>query len=146
MTQVFSIRIESKFSELHKLRSFIRQNLMKSNLESKEIHILELVSFEACANSIEHGYDSEPDNFIDVILQIINKKVTISIIDDGHELDFNNLPKLTINDIIYKGKKRGLGIPLINELMDDVEFLKTSDGRNKITLKRDFSTQKVKDN
>jgi anti-sigma regulatory factor (Ser/Thr protein kinase) len=145
MNKISSIRIESKYTELNKLRNFIQQNLSNSKLSGKEIHILELVTFEASANSIEHGYGNKPGNHIDVILKITDKTVNIIILDDGKEIDYKSLPKLSINDIINKGSKRGLGIPLINELMDKVEFSKTSEGRNKLLLTKDFSSSKVED-
>ncbi|HEC80743.1 MAG: hypothetical protein DRH51_03710 [Candidatus Coatesbacteria bacterium] len=137
--QQFSIRIPSELTELNKLRKFVRDIGKHMPLSEEDLDTIELVIYEACANSIEHAYRYQKGNYIDIIITIRESLVRITITDSGKPFDNEKLSQVTINNIIQKKRKRGLGIPLIKALMDEVTFDSTPEGRNRVKMVKDFS-------
>jgi anti-sigma regulatory factor (Ser/Thr protein kinase) len=135
----FSIRIPSDLDELNKLRKFIQDIGKSLVLSEDDLNTIELVIYEACANSIEHAHRYEKGKYIDIIITIKDSLVRITITDSGKPFDINYLNQIKVGDIIKKKRKRGLGIPLIKTLMDEVVFDYTPEGRNRIKMVKDFS-------
>jgi len=138
----FSIRIPSDLEELNKLRKFIQDIGKYLVLSEDDLDTIELCIYEACANSIEHAHKYEKEKYIDIIITIKDYLVRITITDSGKPFDSNYLNQLKVGDIIKKKRKRGLGIPLIKVLMDEVIFDYTPEGRNRIKMVKDFSKNK----
>jgi anti-sigma regulatory factor (Ser/Thr protein kinase) len=140
--QEYSIRINSEPQSLERIRSFIIELLKESDFSEEEISIIELVTYEACANSIEHAHKNMPDFYVDLLLQICGKKILISITDSGEEFVPAEIPDIDISEKIAHQAARGMGLPLIKTLMDEVTFERTRDHHNCITMKKDFSKVK----
>jgi anti-sigma regulatory factor (Ser/Thr protein kinase) len=142
--QEYSIRINSEPQSLERVRSFIIELLTESAFSEEEMSIIELVTYEACANSIEHAHKNVPDFYVDLLLQICGKNIIISITDSGKEFAPAEIPDIDISEKIAHQAGRGMGLPLIKALMDEVSFERTPDQRNRITMKKDFSKAKAK--
>ena len=140
--QEYSIRINSEPQSLEGIRSFIVELLKETDFSEKEMSIIELVTYEACANSIEHAHKNIPDLYVDLLFQIYGKKILISITDSGEEFVPTDIPDIDISEKIAHKDGRGMGLPIIKALMDEVTFERTRDHQNCITMKKDFSKVK----
>ena len=80
-----------------------------------------VASQEACANAIEHAYGPGFAEFT-VDAAYADGRVTITISDHGEWRE-------------PRGTNRGRGMPLMRELMDDVQVSQTEDGTT-VTLVR----------
>lgn len=140
--QEYSIRIGSDPKSLENARDFVIQLLKESGFSNDEISILELVTYEACANSIEHAYSNQPDFYVDLNIQIRGRKVFIKIEDSGQEFQPGDIHPLDIGDRIDRRASRGMGLPLMKALMDEVTIERTFDNHNRITMRKDFSKKK----
>jgi serine/threonine-protein kinase RsbW len=84
---------------------------------------------EACLNAIEHGNKGRPDARVVVTMNYEDDAFSVSVMDEG-----GGMPELLKEpDIVQKIEKleapRGLGVYLIKQLMDQVQFNeKTDDG------------------
>ena len=89
---------------------------------------------EACINAIEHGNRLQPDARVIVTMNFGNGAFTVSVMDEGKGI--LHLPKKP--DIQQKIEKketpRGLGIYLMKQLMDQVEFNEVMDGGHVVRL------------
>ena len=89
---------------------------------------------EACMNAIEHGNRLRSDARVIVTMNFEDEAFTVSVKDEGKGI--LDLPKKP--DIEQKiGKKetpRGLGIYLIRELMDKVEFNAIANGGHVVRM------------
>jgi serine/threonine-protein kinase RsbW len=89
---------------------------------------------EACMNAIEHGNRLRPDARVVVTMNFRNDSFTISVMDEGKGL--MDLPKKP--DIEQKIEKketpRGLGIYLMKQLMDQVEFNEIVNGGHVVRM------------
>jgi serine/threonine-protein kinase RsbW len=84
---------------------------------------IELALAEALANAVEHGARSDPTKIIECDVACDqNRSMLIIVRDPGNGFDPATIPSPVRGENVYSN--RGRGIYLINELMDEVRFLK----------------------
>jgi serine/threonine-protein kinase RsbW len=90
--------------------------------EGKEDSI-QLALSEALANAIIHGAKSDPSQLIECNVACDETRgVVIVVRDPGAGFDPATLPSPVVGENVYSN--HGRGIYLINQLMDEVKFLK----------------------
>jgi serine/threonine-protein kinase RsbW len=84
---------------------------------------IELALAEALANAVEHGARSDPTQVIECDVACDESRGMLIIVrDPGNGFDPHNVPSPVRGENVYSN--RGRGIYLINQLMDEVKFLK----------------------
>lgn len=86
-----------------------------------DIEDLKISVTEACTNVIDHAYPEEcdeADRFITVDCRFERGGLTIEVSDSGRGFD----PRTAADSGTELPKESGLGIPLMRNLMDEVEF------------------------
>ena len=94
-------------------------------LDTNKIDEVKMALIEACINAFEHS--KSPERRIDLNFQITDRGMTISINDGGDGFDLDEA-KERIAEKRNKGQKRGWGLTLMSELMDEVEVDTSSSG------------------
>ena len=87
-------------------------------LDTNKIDEVKMALIEACINAFEHS--KSPERRIDLNFQITDRGMTISINDGGDGFDLDEA-MARIKEKRNKGEKRGWGLTLMSELMDEVE-------------------------
>lgn len=125
--------------KLRAIRSFIGKNLKKHNLDDIEINMIVLAVDEVCANLIIHSHDCDPNESLELNMNIDAKRegVTFEIIDRGEGFNILNYKEPTLDDIVKNKKKGGLGLMLVKRIMDSIEF-KSSPKKNICKLYKKF--------
>lgn len=80
-----------------------------------DLFAIKLAVSEVCANAVEHAYGPEPGHRFRLLAERCRGAVVIQISDSGHWRP-------------ARGSRRGLGLRMIDELMDAVEIEHTSTG------------------
>ncbi len=124
------ISIRSHPENLKDVRNVMIDVTSKTGLSKEESGSIILAVDEACSNIIKHSYKNNPDRKIDLTIQLESKCLTIFILDDGIKFDINLIKTRNPNEI----KPGGLGIYIIKQAMDIVEYYHTPDGKNKIKI------------
>jgi len=84
---------------------------------------VELALTEALANAVVHGCKSDPAQIIECDVACDETRGLLIVVrDPGDGFDPSNLPSPVLGENIYS--HHGRGIYLINQLMDEVRFLK----------------------
>jgi serine/threonine-protein kinase RsbW len=96
---------------------------------SDRIEDLKTAVAEACINAIEHGNKARPDARVIVTMNYQDSVLSVSVKDEGEGIEkFPEEPDI-LQKIENLQTPRGLGIFLIKQLVDQVEFNKmTSEG------------------
>jgi anti-sigma regulatory factor (Ser/Thr protein kinase) len=93
-----------------------------ASFSQETVNALQLAVDEACANVIEHAYQGDESNTIDIDIVLKSDRVTVRIRDEGEPfLD----TECRLPDIFeYAALKRsgGFGVHLIRTLADSVEY------------------------
>lgn len=119
--------------QLKGIRSFVNDSLNNHGLSDIDISTLVLAIDEVCANLMIHSHHCNPNHHLDLIINIqTNKGITFDIIDQGIGFDINSYNEPSVNDLIERKRKGGIGLILVKKIMDDIQFVKVN---NKNTCK-----------
>ncbi|HEX3539133.1 MAG TPA: ATP-binding protein [Acidimicrobiales bacterium] len=99
----------------------------RRNLADDRIDDLKLAVSEACTNAIEAS--SNDGDRVQILIQDDDEKLEVNVQDQGPGFDLDALPTHPpVTDPERLNFERGLGIPLIRTLVDDVEFASSTGG------------------
>ena len=102
--------------------------------EEEQDHIIVAVD-EACANILEHAYatvKSPPP--LEIQLDADEETLTVTVIDAGCPFDFASYKMPSFPQHYIDGNERGAGIYLIHQCMDQVDYDRLPDDRNRIQM------------
>ena len=95
----------------------------------ERIEDLKTAVSEACINAMEHGNKHHPDDRVVIKMNYSDNVFTVSVMDQGEglKISFDEMEQPDITKKINNLQTpRGLGLFLITQLMDQVEFNKVS--------------------
>lgn len=105
------------------------------DLDEEKTAEVTMALIEACINAFEHGKGTDNNVYIKFILQ--KDALIIEIKDKGKGFDTTNVELPEIEKKIHSKRKRGWGLQLMRELMDEVVIDSDATGTTiKMTKKR----------
>ena len=127
-----TVSFNSLASRLRLLRSVMRDAADLARLDESQAESMVLAVNEACMNIIQHAYRMNPDGQIDVSLFQEKGALVVRIRDYADTVDAEQVRSRELDDI----RPGGLGVYLINTLMDESGFLDPpEDGGNVFQMK-----------
>lgn len=106
----------------------------RREIADDRIDDLKLAVSEACTNAIDAHSDSDTDDRVVVTWAEGDDRLEVGVEDRGPGFDLSSLPQHPpVTDPERLNFERGLGIPLIRSLVDEVDF-KTSESGTTVTL------------
>ncbi|MEK7450128.1 MAG: ATP-binding protein [Planctomycetota bacterium] len=125
--------ISSDLKFLYLTRKIILNILRKSKLSAENENKVIIAIDEAVSNVIEHSHGFQRHKPIDLVINSNEKKIQITISNKGKCFNPRTVCKPDIMESIKEGKKRGLGVFLIRQVMDKVQY-SFKNGQNKLIL------------
>ncbi len=123
--------------QLGRVRDFVVSVCEDAGFGQREIANTKLAVDEACTNIIKHAYEGRTESGeITVYAEIDVGRVSIHLRDRGKHFDFASVKDPDLDQYVETGKKGGLGVFLINRLMDSVEYRATDVGNELILTKK----------
>ena len=118
-----AIRIACSRTHLQQVRDFVRNYLNSRHLPEVTVNQVVLAVDEVVANFIIHANGEDENQFLDLKLAFDEHNINVEIADHGGTI-FLPSPHQNPNlrDYIREGRKGGMGMTLVNRLMDRVEF------------------------
>jgi len=140
--QKFQLKILSQSENLEIIREFVAKIAAKAGFDENNVNKIELAVDEACANVIKHAYTTQ-DTFqiMNVSIEINLDNITIIVSDQGKGFDIEKIKPLDINKYIAEMRVGGLGIYLMRNLMDKVEFNINRGQRNEVKMIKYLTNQ-----
>jgi len=133
MNKQFSITLINNISEVSRLADKIDEFCSENKITPSSSFEINLVMDEIIANVIMHGYTDDNEHFINIDFVLTDKVLFGKIEDDG--IEFNPL-KSTKDDrkkSLEEKQIGGLGIHIIKEYVDKVEYNRENN-KNKLTF------------
>jgi len=96
------------------------------DLDEEKTAEVTMALIEACINAFEHGKSEDNNVYIRFILQ--EEALIIEIKDKGKGFDSTKVEVPDIEKKLHSKRKRGWGLQLMRELMDDVVIDSGKDG------------------
>jgi anti-sigma regulatory factor (Ser/Thr protein kinase) len=118
-----TLTIPPDLARLAEIRQMIVDIARALPLSRGRTYDLKLAASEACANAIEHGADPGP---IEIIARVLSDRLVVQITNPG-----------LFRPIVSKdseAQRRGLGLPLMFALADDVRVSQLPDDKTQISL------------
>ena len=99
-------------------------------LDSDQIDEIKIALIEACINSFEHSQST--DRRVNINFEISSEQLSIQISDEGQGFDLDKV-RTEIKDRRDRNEKRGWGLKIMQELMDEVR-VESGDNGTTITM------------
>ncbi|TGE27054.1 ATP-binding protein [Hymenobacter metallicola] len=121
-----AIRISCNRHNLKVVRDFVSAYLAAYRLSDLQLNQIILAVDEVVANLIIHANHEDESQFLDLRMGMDNQVFEIEIEDDSKSSYQPSLYKEPdLQEHIRIGKKGGVGMTLVNRIMDRVEFTTT---------------------
>lgn len=104
------------------VRNFTAQMVALSRLPRTDENKIVLAVDEAVTNVIEHGYEPNQVGPVEIEILIDDSAFTIYIRDQAKAYDPQTKQDPDIMEHLKSGKKKGLGVFLIRQIMDEVQY------------------------
>ena len=122
-----SIQISCSKTNLKTIRDFVTQYLGQYDLSEIILNQIVLAVDEIAANLIIHANKEDASKFLDLKISRVGKQLLFEISDYGISFQRTNYKEPDIEEHIRIGKKGGVGIAIVNRIMDKVEFVTEGD-------------------
>lgn len=103
-------------------------------LDAARIEDLKSAVAEACINAMQHGNKWRPEARVVVSLNLSDDRFTVSVTDQGNGVpdvpEYPGIMKIIEENV----SPRGLGVFMIQHLVDKVRFNQTADGGHKMIM------------
>lgn len=130
--ETFHLEIPADENNLSEVRDFIADICLRAGFSKRETNNTKLAMDEACTNIIKHAYGGKGGE-IRVDVEAEPGRVEINIFDRGTPFDWGGVEDPDLEKYVEIGKKGGLGIFLMNRLMDDLDY-QTSEAGNRLFM------------
>lgn len=127
--------IKNDISEISKLATFIGELSEELDLTPELNFNLNLVLEEAVSNVILYAYGKEEQKEIFLVAQSCDNNLVFVLTDSGTEFDPTKVPDADITLSAEEREIGGLGIFLIRQIMNTVEYQRI-DGKNVLTMRK----------
>ncbi|OGI48701.1 MAG: hypothetical protein A3E57_03380 [Candidatus Muproteobacteria bacterium RIFCSPHIGHO2_12_FULL_60_33] len=122
--RMIELRFPAQASRLKLLRSVVHDVALLCGGSDETAGKVVLAVNEACMNVIQHAYRNDPSGEISVELLNKHGRLVVRVRDFAPAVDPATVRSRALEDI----RPGGLGVHLINEVMDEARFLPPPDG------------------
>ncbi len=130
----YQLKIPSQSDNLVIIRDVVSKVAYKAGFNKDDVSKIELAVDEACANVIKHAYTKNSNNSIEVIIQTDKQKFVVTVSDKGKGFNPKDIKFPDMKDYLTEMRVGGLGIYLIETLMDKVDFNIKPGVRNQVKM------------
>jgi anti-sigma regulatory factor (Ser/Thr protein kinase) len=121
---------------LAQVRQEVTKVVEQSAFTERDRKLIIVAVDEAVTNIMEHAYDNDLEGELDIelILEYDNTRFEVVIRDSGKEFDPRRLEVVNVPEHVRKGSRHGLGIFLIRQIMDEVNYNFIQGLRNELQM------------
>ena len=123
------LRLPSDSALLGMVRDVAQRVAEAVGFEEGTARNIALAVDEAVTNAIEHAYGGRPDHEVEVRFMDDGETLRVEVADRGATLDPKSLPEVDLRRYAREGRTGGLGVHLMERIMDSVTFTRNR-GRN----------------
>jgi serine/threonine-protein kinase RsbW len=117
-----SITIPSQTRFLGLVRDLTKRMAQGAGFEEGVAGQLALAVDEATTNVIEHAYRGDPDRTVELRFHDRGDELRIELVDTGETVDPHRLPRVDLGRYVTERRTGGLGVHLMEKIMDSVTF------------------------
>ncbi len=136
MTDPLKITIISNPAYIRVVRTAVEEFSGQNGFPQVQSHQIGLAVNEALANVIEHGYEGNMSQLINIVVEMLDgdrlpgKGIRIIIRDFGRQVDPECIKSRDLNEI----RPGGLGVHIMKTVMDEVVYRCVPEGGMELTM------------
>lgn len=135
MPETLTMTIKNDLAEIEVVSQRIDDFVARHQLPAKLAFDLNLAVDELLTNVISYGYEDGLEHTIRVRGVFADRVMTIEIEDDGRPFNPLEMPEPDLTAALMDRKVGGLGVHLVRQLMDQVEY-QWQEGKNLLMIKK----------
>jgi serine/threonine-protein kinase RsbW len=120
------LSIPSQTEYLALVRDVTRKMAESAGFPEATTERLALAVDEATTNVIEHAYGGDPGQEIEVRIEDRGPEFRVELIDTGRMVDPRTVPRVDIERYVSERRTGGLGVHLMEKIMDSVTFRRSA--------------------
>jgi sigma-B regulation protein RsbU (phosphoserine phosphatase) len=128
-----TLLIKNHIKDVEQLNVFVGNITQQLGYEEDEARCIRLAVEEAVVNVISYAYSEEQEGDISIVAQANSKRLQFIITDSGIPFDPTEASQVDITLPAEERRIGGLGIHLVRELMDSINY-ERENGKNILTL------------
>ena len=109
-------------ASLAEIADFVRESAQDAGFSSADVFAIETAVDEAISNIIEHAYGDQRKGEISCAIEENNSEIRIILEDHGKPFDPSCIPIPDLEADLDDRLDHGLGIYMMQKLLDDVEY------------------------
>lgn len=117
-----TVTIPNETAQLETVRVFVRETLAAAAVGNGLVNRLSLAIDEAVSNIIVHGYETDRRDTIEVRVHVSPGRFEVTIRDSGKSFQPKDGREIDLEAHVQAGRRSGLGIFLMRQVMDEVEY------------------------
>ena len=121
---IIRIKIPSNPKYVSCVRALVEELARKNGFDKTKIEDLKLAINEALANVIEHAYLGQKNRVIFIYMIVTYKNIEVIIKDFGRKVSLDEIKSRPLEEY----RDGGLGVFLINNMVDEVVYTSQSTG------------------
>ena len=135
MNLVAEYRLRNDLAEARRTEEWLKSFAEAAQLSPAARNAFDLALTEWVTNVISYAYEDDQEHWLSVRFLTAPNRARVEVEDDGRAFNPLTLPPVDTTVPLEQRPVGGLGIHMIRQLMDSVEYRRT-DGRNFLTLTR----------
>ncbi|HHT9137157.1 MAG TPA: ATP-binding protein [Candidatus Wunengus sp. YC60] len=135
MNRTTTIQLKNNLRELERLSQTVDAFGEANNLSPKILYALNLSLDEIITNVIYYGYNDVNEHQIIIRILLKDEELTVEVEDDGKPFNPLEAEKPDLEKPLEERQVGGLGIHLVTNLMDTLEY-KRQGGKNLLIMKK----------
>ena len=134
-----TLTISNKISEITRLNAFVKSSAQTIGIEATLANKIKLAVEEAVTNIIDYAYPDGAEGTIKIAIEADANAIRFVITDTGIEFDPTSVTKADTTLSIEERPIGGLGIFLVRNLMDSINYERI-DGKNVLRLEKIYDS------
>jgi len=128
-----SLDLESSLDVLGEITEAVEAFGAEQEWPADLLFHVQLVLDELASNVINHGYGASGHRF-QITIQSRQEAVQVEVVDEARAFDpLHETPAATIDAGVAEREVGGLGVHIVKQLMDEMEY-RRENGKNRLTL------------
>ncbi|MDH5189752.1 MAG: ATP-binding protein [Gammaproteobacteria bacterium] len=126
--KIIELEMASDPALLSMMRCVVLHASMNAGCNNEQAENMVIAVNEACMNIIQHAYNNDVNNSISLQVYEESNKLVFRLIDHGNPFDVSKIKKRNLDEV----RPGGLGLPMIETIMDKVDFFSSPEGNENI--------------
>jgi len=128
-----TVRLPVDLREIERLNRIVRQFGDLHEIPSRTLYAVNLALDEVVTNIVRHGFDDPAGQLLEAHILAEKGELTTVVTDPGRRFDPMDVPPPDLTAPLAERSLGGLGVHLVRNLMDRVEYRRENE-KNVLTL------------